>query len=242
MIDVGLLAAFGAGILSFLSPCILPLVPSYLCFLAGASLETLTENPSLSTTSRLLGRALMFVLGFAAVFIALGASASAFGTLVSDHLALLTRAAGLIVILLGLHMLGILRFAFLLRQARIEPGQPMRLAGAFVVGIAFGFGWTPCVGPVLASILLLAGTQGTVGEGAAYLGAYAAGIGVPLIAAALFIGPFMRWLSKFRRHLGTIEKAMGCMLVVTGLLILTGSMPVIGNWLLDALPFLGRIG
>ncbi len=242
MIDVGLLAAFGAGILSFLSPCILPLVPSYLCFLAGASLEALTKNPSLATNSRLIGRSSAFVLGFSAVFIALGASASGVGTLVSGHLTLLTRIAGLIVILLGLHMLGIFQFAFLLRQARLAPSQPVSLAGAFVVGLAFGFGWTPCVGPVLTSILLVAGAQSTVGEGAALLGAYAAGIGVPLVAASLFIGPFLRWLARLGRYLGTVEKAMGVALVLTGLLILSGSMPAIGGWLQETLPILGRIG
>ena len=242
MLDVGLLAAFGAGILSFLSPCILPLVPSYLCFLAGASLETLTRNPGVTTNTRLIGRAVAFVLGFAVVFIALGASASGVGRLVSEHLTVLTRIAGLVIVLLGLHMIGLLRFALLMRQARLEPNPPMNLVGAFLVGLAFGFGWTPCVGPVLTAILLLAGAQGTVGEGATLLGAYAAGIGVPFVAVALFVGPFLRWLARFAMHLGTIEKAMGAALVVTGLLILSGSMPTIGNWLLEYVPILGWIG
>ena len=242
MLDVGLLAAFGAGILSFLSPCILPLVPSYLCFLAGVSLETLVRNPGVTVNAHLIGRAVAFVLGFAVVFVVLGASASGVGTLVSQHLTVLTRIAGLVIVLLGLHMIGLLRFGFLLRQARLEPKAPINLAGAFLVGLAFGFGWTPCVGPVLTAILLLAGTQGTVGEGATLLGAYAAGIGVPFIAVALFVGPFLRWLARFAKHLGTIEKAMGAMLVLTGLLILSGSMPAIGNWLLEYVPILGRIG
>ncbi|HET9534961.1 MAG TPA: cytochrome c biogenesis protein CcdA [Mesorhizobium sp.] len=242
MLDVGLPAAFGAGILSFLSPCILPLVPSYLCFLAGASLETLTRNPGGTPNARLIGRAVAFVLGFAVVFVALGASASGVGRLVSENLTVLTRIAGLVIVLLGLHMTGLLRFAFLLRETRLEPNPPMNLAGAFVVGLAFGFGWTPCVGPVLTAILLLAGTQGTVGEGATLLGAYAAGIGVPFVSVAFFIGPFMRWLARFAKHLGTIEKAMGVALVITGLLILSGSMPAIGNWLLEYAPALGRIG
>lgn len=242
MLDVGLLAAFSAGTLSFLSPCILPLVPSYLCFLAGSSLETLTRNPGIAANSRLIYRAAAFVLGFAVVFIALGASASAVGRLVSEHLTVLTRIAGLVIVLLGLHMIGVLRISFLLRQARLEATPPVNLAGAFFVGLAFGFGWTPCVGPVLTAILLLAGTQGSVGEGATLLGAYAAGLGVPFIAVALFVGPFLRWLGRFARHLGTIEKAMGVALVLTGLLILSGSMPTIGNWLLEYVPILGRIG
>lgn len=242
MIDVGLLTAFVAGIVSFLSPCILPLVPSYLCFLAGTSLEVLTKDPGLATNYRLIGRAVAFVLGFSAVFVALGAGASEFGRLLSEHLTTLTRIAGVLIILLGLHMLGILRLNALLRQARLEPTQPVGLLGAFVVGLAFGFGWTPCVGPVLTSILLLAGTQGAAGQGAALLAAYAAGIGVPLIVAALFLGPFLRWLARFRHHLGTVEKVMGVALVVTGLFIFSGSMPAVGGWLLETMPILGRIG
>jgi len=242
MIDVGLFAAFGAGIVSFLSPCILPLVPSYLCFLAGASLETLVKSPGIETNSRLIGRAIAFVLGFSAVFVALGAGASGFGQLVGEYVIALTRIAGVIVIAFGLHMFGLLRIGFLLRHVRLEARQPVSLIGAFIVGLAFGFGWTPCVGPVLASILLLAGVQGTVGEGAAMLAAYAAGIGLPLVVAALFIAPFVRWLARFGRYLETIEKAMGVALIVTGLLILSGSMPAIGGWLLEMMPVLGRIG
>jgi cytochrome c-type biogenesis protein len=129
-----------------------------------------------------------------------------------------------------------------MRQARFEANRPIGLLGAFVVGLAFGFGWTPCVGPVLASILLVAGTQDSIGHGAALLGAYAVGIGVPFIVAAFFTGPFLRWLARFRRHLGTIEKAMGLALVVTGITIAMGWMPIVGNWLVDAIPILGRIG
>lgn len=242
MFDVGLLASFAAGIVSFLSPCILPLVPPYLCFLAGTSLEALINDASPAVGMRAIGRATAFVAGFAAVFVALGASASTLGQLVSDHLTWLSRAAGGIIVLLGLHMLGLLRWSMLMRQARFEASRPVGLLSAFVVGLAFGFGWTPCVGPVLASILLLAGTQDSVGRGAALLCAYAAGIGVPFIAAAFFTGPFLRWVVRFRRHLGTVEKAMGLMLVLAGLTIALGWMPVIGNWLVDIVPALGRIG
>jgi cytochrome c-type biogenesis protein len=130
-----------------------------------------------------------------------------------------------------------------MRQARFETAvPPAGIAGAFAVGLAFGFGWTPCVGPVLASILLLAGTEATVGRGAALLLAYAAGIGVPFVAAALFTGPFLRLAARFRTHLATVEKAMGAVLVMTGLLVLVGAMPAIGGWLLEYVPALGRIG
>ncbi len=240
--DIGIATAFFAGILSFLSPCILPLVPSYLCFLAGSSLEALAKQPNRATARRLLARAIAFVLGFAVVFVILGASASSIGALAGDHLALLTRIAGAVVILLGLHMLGAFRIPLLMRQARFDPDRPAGVAGALIVGLAFGFGWTPCVGPVLTAVLLLAGSQGTVGHGSALLAAYAAGIGVPFLAAALFVSPFVRWLARMGRYLGVIEKIMGLALIATGLAIFSGSMPAVGNWLLEAVPSLGRIG
>lgn len=240
--DIGIATAFAAGILSFLSPCILPLVPSYLCFLAGSSLESLARQPDLATRRRLLARAFAFVFGFGAVFVALGASASWIGALIGDHLALLTRIAGAVILLFGLHMLGILRIPLLMREARLEAQRPLGIVSALVVGVAFGFGWTPCVGPVLASILLLAGAQGSVSDGAWLLAAYAAGIGLPFIVAALFVGYFVSWLARMGRYLGIVEKVMGLALVATGLIIFAGFMPAIGNWLLDVAPVLGRIG
>jgi cytochrome c-type biogenesis protein len=242
-IDIGFVASFGAGLVSFLSPCILPLVPSYLCFLAGASLSDLTADKPEGLTGRVLARAVAFVLGFTCVFVALGASASTVGRLVSEHLTLLSRVAGIVIIVLGLHMAGLFRISMLMREARFQPtSRPAGAAGAFAVGLAFGFGWTPCVGPILASILLLAGSDTTVGRGAALLAAYAAGIGVPFIAAALFTRPFLAFAARFRAHLSAVEKAMGLVLVGTGVLVFVGAMPVIGGWLLDYVPFLGRIG
>ena len=242
-VDIGLVASFGAGLVSFLSPCILPLVPPYLCFLAGASLSDLTADRTAAVTGRLLGRAVAFTVGFSIVFVTLGASASTLGLLVSDHLTLLSRVAGVIIVVLGLHLLGVLRLGFLMREARFHTlHRPASILGAFAVGLAFGFGWTPCVGPVLTSILLLAGTEASVGRGAALLAAYAAGIGVPFVAAALATGPFLATVARFRASLGVIEKAMGLLLIGTGLLIFLGAMPVIGGWLLDQVPMLGRIG
>jgi cytochrome c-type biogenesis protein len=240
--ELGILAAVGAGVLSFLSPCILPLVPPYLCFLAGASLDRVASEPSLTVTPRVFGRALAFVLGFSLVFIALGAAASSLGRLVSDHLTILSQIAGIVIVVMGLHMLGAFRVFLLMREARFDAAAPTSLVGAFVVGLAFAFGWSPCVGPVLASILLVAGTDDSVRYGAILLAAYAAGIGIPFLVAALFTGPFVRWLAGFRRHLGTVQKAMGALLVTTGVLVFMGTMPVIAGWLLDALPALGRIG
>ena len=242
-VDVGLMAAFGAGLVSFLSPCILPLVPPYLCFLAGTSLNELTAEKSAAVTGRVLGRAFAFAIGFTGVFVMLGASASTIGRLVSEHLTLLSRIAGTVIVVLGLHMLGAFRLALLLREARFTGAkQPTSLLGALAVGLVFGFGWTPCVGPVLTSILLLAGTHATVGRGAGLLAAYGAGIGVPFLAAALFTGPFLRAVARFRSRLSWVEKAMGLVLIALGLLVFTGAMPVIGGWLLEYVPILGRIG
>jgi cytochrome c-type biogenesis protein len=190
-----------------------------------------------------LGRALAFVLGFGIVFVTLGAGASGIGRLVSEHLTLLTQVAGVIIVVFGLHMLGAFRVFALMREARIQiTRRPAGALGAFVVGLAFAFGWSPCVGPVLASILLVAGAEDEPWRGAALLGVYAAGLGVPFLLAALFSRPFLAWLSGFRRHLGAIERTMGGAMVATGLLIFTGAMPILAGWLLDLAPALGRIG
>jgi cytochrome c-type biogenesis protein len=242
-VDIGLWASFGAGILSFLSPCILPLVPPYLCFLAGTTLDDLTGKSGGVATSQVMIRAAAFTIGFSCVFILLGASASTLGGLVSEHLTLLSQIAGAVIVLLGLHMLGVFRLLFMMREAKIDAtSKPVGPVGAFVVGLAFGFGWTPCVGPVLTSILLLATTSDTVDRGIVLLAAYSAGIAVPFLAAALFTGPFLRLTARFRRHLGLVEKIMGGALVVTGAMIFAGAMPVIGAWLQEYVPIVGKIG
>lgn len=242
--EVGFLAVAFAGFLSFLSPCVLPLVPPYLCFIAGTSFDDLAASDrGTAVTRQALVRALAFVLGFSAVFIALGASASVLGRMVGDNLALLTHVAGVVIVLLGLHMLGVFRSFLLTREARFQIGRrPASLGGALVVGAAFAFGWTPCVGPVLASVLMVAGVNESVGAGAGLLAAYAAGLGVPFLLAALFTGHFMRWSAGVRRHLGVIEKTLGVALVATGIVVFLGAMPAVAGWLLEAAPFLGRIG
>jgi cytochrome c-type biogenesis protein len=242
--ELGLAAAFGAGLLSFLSPCILPLVPPYLCFIAGTSLEELTaEAKPAELVGHTLGRAVSFVLGFTAVFTALGASASGVGQMLSDHLTALTRISGIIIVLLGLHISGIVPLRPLMREARFAVlHQPASLLGALAVGLAFGFGWTPCVGPVLASILLLAGAEGTVSRGAALLFSYAAGIGVPFIAAAWFTGYFIRMAARLRSWLPWTNRAMGMLLLATGVLVFAGLMSAVGAWVLERMPALGRIG
>lgn len=243
MFDVTLTGAFLAGLLSFVSPCVLPLVPPYLCFLAGLSLDELTGSSTVSEArGRVVRSSFAFVLGFTAVFVALGASASYVGKWVSANLDILGYVAGAVIIVMGLHFLGVFRIAFLYREARVHiEKKPAGLIGAFVVGIAFAFGWTPCVGPVLAAILFVAGAEDTVARGALLLAVYALGIGIPFMLAALFAGPFLRLMQRFKRHMGTVEKIMGALLVITGILFLTGQMSEFSYWLLETFPGLARV-
>ena len=245
LLDVTAVGSFVAGVLSFLSPCVLPLVPPYLCFLAGVSLDELAESGRLQPgqNRRILLMAGFFVFGFATVFVALGATVSTVGSWVTEHFGVLAIVAGAVILIMGLHFLGWLRIPWLYRDVRFQAlGKPASFFGAYLVGLAFAFGWTPCVGPVLATILLVAGSEGTATRGAILLAAYALGIGLPFMLAALFAGPFLKFLSRFRRHAPTIEKTMGAGLVVTGVLFMTGAMPVIAGWLLQAVPALGTIG
>lgn len=244
-LDVSYLGAAVAGLLSFLSPCVLPLVPPYLCFLGGMTLEELGARQATGEagTRRVVLAAVFFVLGFATVFVALGATASAIGGLVTRHFELLAQIAGGLIVLLGLHFLGLLRIGVLFREARFHPGRrPAGLAGAYLIGLAFAFGWTPCVGPVLATILFVAGSEESAVYGASLLGAYAAGLGIPFVAAAFAARPFGAFMARFRRYVGAVEKVLGALLVATGVLFITGSMADLSYWLLETFPGLSRIG
>lgn len=242
--DIGLWSAFIAGLLSFVSPCILPLVPPYLCYLAGVSIEEFkgtTASPSVNR--RVMFAAAAFVCGFSIVFISLGASATYMGKFVQSYFHWLSIAAGGVIIVMGLHFLGIFQIAILNRQAQVEvTRKPAGIPGAFVMGLAFAFGWTPCVGPVLATILVGASAQESAGDGVKLLGAYSLGIGLPFLVAAIFAGPFMVFMSRFQRHLGKVERIIGVLLVVTGLLIMTGSMNTMAYLMLEYLPWLGGTG
>jgi cytochrome c-type biogenesis protein len=242
--DVSYGGALLAGLLSFFSPCILPIVPPYLCYLAGLSLDQITaEEKTAGTGRKVFMSAVLFVFGFSLVFISFGASASFIGQAVTDHIQWLSILAGIIIIVMGLHFLGIFRLNVLYRDVRVQVDRkPAGYIGAFIMGLAFAFGWTPCVGPVLATILFVAGAEESAMQGAALLGVYALGIGVPFLIAAAFAGPFVRFMRRFAKHLGTIEKIMGAMLVITGILFLTGSMNAIGFWLQEMLPALGKVG
>jgi cytochrome c-type biogenesis protein len=233
--------AFAAGLLSFLSPCILPLVLPYLCFLTGSDLSALTSADK-QRSGQSFGRAIFFVAGFAAVFVLLGATASTLGQWLTRWYDALSIIAGALILILGLHFLGVFRVMLFFRELRFSARAPASNAGAFIVGLAFAFGWTPCVGPVLASILIVAAAQDTAVQGMALLGAYAMGIGVPFLVASLFVSPFAAFLSKFRSHISVVEKIIGAVMVATGLLFITGLMPSVGNWLLETFPSLGKVG
>ncbi len=244
-LDATFYGAFIAGMLSFLSPCILPLVPPYLCFLGGVSLKQLEDGAAVDRAAsiRVVLSSMVFVLGFATVFVAFGATASALGRIIVENIEILSIIAGLLIIVLGLHFLGVFRIALLYREARFHlERKPAGIAGAYVVGLAFAFGWTPCVGPVLAAILMVAASEDSALHGATLLATYAAGIGVPFIAAALFAPLFLKFMARFRRHIVWVERAMGALLVATGILFITGGINDIGNWLLETFPQFGRIG
>ncbi|MEO0390827.1 MAG: cytochrome c biogenesis protein CcdA [Pseudomonadota bacterium] len=246
MFDVTFFGALLAGLLSFVSPCILPIVPFYLSYLAGVGMNQISAEAEISAAvrRRAFASACLFALGVITVFVGLGATATAFGQAVRNYFDILRWVAAAIIIAMGLHFVGVIRIGLLYRQFRADIGQTsnVSLAGAYVIGLAFAFGWTPCVGPVLAAILFTAAGQDSAAQGAALLFVYGLGMTLPFIAAALFIGPFMRWMAGFRRHLGTIEKGMGVLLILFGVLIATNSVNIIAQWMLDYVPWFQTIG
>jgi len=237
--EISWIAVLVAGCLSFLSPCVLPLVPPYLCYMAGVSVQDLRAGQLANSTSqalrwRLGGTACAFVLGFGTIFVILGATASGLGQFLLRWQEEIAMAAGIIIMLMGLHFLRIFRLHLLLREAR---WQPRHLApgpvGAFVMGLAFAFGWTPCIGPILAPVLALAAAKSTLWHGAGLLAVYSVGLGIPLILAALFSQSFMRILARFRVHFGLVEKLMGVFLILAGMAFISGQMQTFSFWLLE---------
>jgi len=241
--DVSIPAALLAGLISFLSPCVLPLVPPYLIYLTGATIEHVASDETETASKRaVMISAAMFVLGFSTVFVALGASASFIGSLIRAWSAQLSILAGIAIILMGLHFLGLTRIGFLMREGRLTAPKPIGLWGAYVMGLAFAFGWTPCIGPILAAILSVAAAEATVTKGAGLLAVYSAGLGIPFLLAAFLIEQFSSLLARMKRHLASVERAMGVLMVITGIGFLTGSVSAISIWLLETFPSLQNFG
>jgi cytochrome c-type biogenesis protein len=236
-------AALIAGLISFLSPCVLPLVPPYLVYLTGATIEHVASDEEPATSRRaVMGAALMFVLGFSTIFVALGASASLIGAVLRAWSAQLSIVAGIVIIVMGLHFLGLTRIGLLMRERRLPIPKPIGLWGAYAMGLAFAFGWTPCIGPILAAILSVAASASTVTRGAMLLAVYSAGLGIPFLIAAFAVEQFSTAFSRMKRHLARVEHAMGALLVVTGIAFLTGSISNVSIWLLETFPVLSMFG
>src|SRR5271168_4398639 len=243
MNNVPISAALIAGILSFLSPCVLPLVPPYLIYLTGATIEQVANDKTASASRRaVMMSAVMFVLGFSTVFVALGASASLIGGLIRAWSSQLSIVAGIVIIIMGLHFLGLTRIGLLMREGRLPIPKPVGLWGAYVMGLAFAFGWTPCIGPILAAILSLAAAETTVAKGATMLAVYSAGLGIPFLAAAFMIEQFSSLFGRMKRHLASVERAMGVLMVITGIAFLTGAISNVSIWLLEMFPALQNFG
>jgi cytochrome c-type biogenesis protein len=236
-----LLVAFSAGILSFLSPCVLPIVPPYLAYMGGVSVTDMEDDRA--ARGRAVVASLFFVLGLSTVFLILGAGASALGRAFASYRPYLEVGAGVVVVIFGLHFLGLFRLKFLDREMRMDAGEQGGSAfGAYFLGLAFAFGWTPCLGPILSAILSLAGGQADVSKGVLLLGVYAIGLGVPFVLVAAFFPQMKRPMAWMKRNMGVIEKTSGVLLVVVGLAMATGFMSMFSFWMLEALPFLAIFG
>ena len=241
--NVSIPAALIAGLVSFLSPCVLPLVPPYLIYLTGASIEHLESEESAAASKRaVMISAALFVLGFSTVFVALGASASLVGSLIRAWSAQLSILAGVVIIVMGLHFLGLTRIGLLMREGRLPIPKPVGLWGAYLMGLAFAFGWTPCIGPILAAILSIAAAEATVTKGAGLLAIYSAGLGIPFLIAAFMVEQFSALFARMKGQLANVERAMGVLMIVTGIGFLTGAMSNVSIWLLETFPSLQNIG
>ncbi len=236
MTDISLPAAAGAGLLSFLSPCVLPLAPPYLCYLAGTSVEALAQESEGAARRDILLASLLFVAGFSTVFVTLGATASVFGALLRQWSYPLSIAAGLGIMAMGAHFLGLFRLSWMYREKRLEVAKPPGLWSAYFMGLAFAIGWTPCIGPILGAILVVAGSEETVSRGALLLFAYALGLGAPFVLAALAMERFLAFARGFRGQFARLEKVVGVLLVVTGVAFLTGGFQAATSWLNEVFP------
>tara|TARA_X000000950_G_scaffold246553_1_gene304140 strand:+ start:473 stop:1237 length:765 start_codon:yes stop_codon:yes gene_type:complete len=245
LIDAGLLPAIlialTAGIISFLSPCVLPIVPPYLAYMSGVSLNDMSSVAA--ARRKAVIAALFFVMGLSTVFLILGFTASVFGAFFLQNQVLFARMSGIVVIIFGLHFLGVFRIPFLDQEARLDAGDKGGTSfGAYILGLAFAFGWTPCIGPQLGAILSLAASEASVTRGTLLLGVYAAGLGIPFLLAAMFITRATQVMNRIKPYMKLIERGMGILLVVVGLALLTGAFTTFSFWLLETFPALGALG
>ena len=230
--SVGLLIAFTAGGLSFLSPCVLPLIPSYMSFITGMSLDEMGEHRGAAFT-----HALLFVSGFTLIFLMLGATASSVGRLLQFHQVWLERFGGVLIIFFGLYLLGVFRLGALAQERRVHiQNKPLGYAGSVLVGVAFGAGWTPCIGPILGAILMYAGTQGSMAQGIVLLLFYSLGLAIPFLVAALAVERFIKWFQRYRQYMPLVTKASGGILLFPGLLLLSGYFSMLASWLQGLTP------
>jgi len=235
---LNLIIAFGAGLISFLSPCVLPLIPGYISYISGESLGDIVEKQK-----KILLKTILFSLGFSLVFISFGATASFIGNLLLEYSNSLRIVAGLIIIIFSLQLIGILNLNFLNKEKRIyTKNYSNNLFFPLIVGAAFGFGWTPCIGPVLGSILALAATESSIGKGILLLSFYSLGLAIPFVLSGYGISKFLEFSKNFKKNIRRISISGGIILLITGVLIITNKLQIIGYFLLEALPFLGNIG
>lgn len=245
IIDAGLLPAMFiamlGGLISFLSPCVLPIVPPYLAYMSGVSINEMKDEARARRKATL--SALFFVLGLSTVFLLLGFTASAFGAFVLQNQVLFAKLSGAVVIVFGLHFLNVFRIPLLDREARVETGDSGgSVFGAYILGLAFAFGWTPCIGPQLGAILSLAASEASVARGTLLLGVYAAGLGIPFLLAAMFLNRSMAVMNRIKPHMATIEKVMGGLLLFVGIMLITGLFTEFSFWLLETFPVLATFG
>ncbi len=243
--NISYFGALAAGLLSFASPCVLPLIPAYISFLGGASLEELTAEGGVDkhVQRQVFISSFVFVLGFSTVFIALGATATTISNVVAENIDILSKIAGVVIVIFGLHFAGLFRVGFLNFEQRFHiEKKPTGPVGSYILGLAFAFGWTPCVGPILATILMVAASSDDVSYGVSLLAVYAAGLGIPFMIAAFAVKPFMAFLARFRKHMHKVEISIGTLLVVTGIAIFTGALADVSNWMLNTFPIFTNFG
>ena len=235
--SLGVLVAFSAGLFSFLSPCVLPLFPSYLSFITGMSVDRLTHEVSAGARTRVLLHSVAFILGFSLVFVSLGASFSAAGQFLLDYRDWIRIGGGLLIVVFGLYIAGVLRVGLFGRTQQWQiRSKPAGLIGSFLVGLTFAIGWTPCVGPILGSILTLASNDRTIAQGVALLLSYSAGLGLPFLLSAIALGAFLRFFKRYRPFIPAVERAAGVLLVVVGILVATNYYVLLNSWAISLTP------